>query len=98
MSILSHLNPKIEHLGIKKTIKIQTFPSLSVLQALVEKGNTVLTIEHNLDIIKNVDWVIDLGPDAGINGGQVMFSGKISEFIKTKTHTAQALKKEINDT
>ena len=70
---------------------------IKAFQQLINNDNTIIVIEHNLDIIKNVDWVIDLGPEAGVNGGQVMFSGKISEFIKTKNHTAKALKKEIND-
>lgn len=48
---------------------------LDALQALVEKGHTVLVVEHNIDIIKSADWVIDLGPDAGKHGGEVVFQG-----------------------
>ena len=48
---------------------------LDVLHALVDKGNTVVVIEHNLDVIKTADWVIDLGPDAGPDGGQVIAEG-----------------------
>ena len=57
---------------------------LKVLNALVDKGNTVLVIEHNSDVIKCSDWVIDLGPDGGDAGGQVLFSGTPSELIKNK--------------
>ncbi|MBR3433112.1 MAG: excinuclease ABC subunit UvrA [Bacteroidaceae bacterium] len=48
---------------------------LSVLNRLVEKGNTVLVIEHNLDVIKSADWLIDMGPEGGRDGGQLLFSG-----------------------
>jgi len=48
---------------------------LSVLQKLVDKGNTVIVVEHNLDVIKNADWIIDLGPDGGKNGGKIIAEG-----------------------
>ena len=69
---------------------------INALQNLVDNKNTVIVIEHNLDVIKNSDWIIDLGPESGINGGKVMFSGQSSDLIKLNTHTAIALKKEIN--
>lgn len=65
---------------------------LKVLQRLVERGNTILVIEHNLDIIKNADYIIDLGPDGGDKGGEVVFSGPPEELVKHKTsHTAKYL-------
>ncbi len=67
---------------------------LEVLQRLVEKGNTVLTIEHNLDVIKSVDYVIDLGPDGGDKGGMIVASGTPEDVAKVKeSYTGQWLKK-----
>lgn len=57
---------------------------LSVLQLLVDKGNTVLVIEHNLDVIKSVDHIIDMGPDGGDDGGMVVATGTPEEVIKAK--------------
>jgi excinuclease ABC subunit A len=48
---------------------------LEVLHALVEQGNTVVVIEHNLDVIKTADWVLDLGPGGGVNGGEIVAEG-----------------------
>jgi excinuclease ABC subunit A len=67
---------------------------LDVLQRLVEKGNTVLTIEHNLDVIKSVDYVIDLGPEGGEAGGMIVAEGTPEEVAKNeKSYTGQWLKK-----
>ena len=49
--------------------------NLSVINRLVDRGNTVIVIEHNLDVIKNADWIIDLGPEGGHKGGRIMFEG-----------------------
>jgi len=70
---------------------------LGVLQQLVDKGNTVLVIEHNLDVIKVVDHVIDLGPEGGSGGGQILFSGTPEGLCKVKqSFTGQFLAKEMN--
>ncbi|HEY0667158.1 MAG TPA: excinuclease ABC subunit UvrA [Sphingobacteriaceae bacterium] len=69
---------------------------LGVLNRLVDHGNTVLVIEHNLDVIKVADWVIDLGPEGGAGGGQVLFEGVPEDLIKVKnSHTGQFLKIEM---
>ncbi len=66
---------------------------LEVLHRLVEGGNTVLLIEHHLDLIKNADWVIDLGPGPGINGGKLVVEGKPEQIVKnSKSQTANFLK------
>ena len=57
---------------------------LTILRALVDKGNSVLVIEHNLDVIKNSDWLIDLGPEGGGNGGELVCEGTPEEVSKNK--------------
>lgn len=70
---------------------------LTVLQALVEKGNTVLAIEHNLDVVKSVDYVLDLGPDGGDQGGLIIAEGTPEEVAKIKgSYTGQYLAKMLN--
>ena len=65
---------------------------LLVLQGLVEKGNTVITIEHNLDVIKSADWIIDLGPDGGSGGGEVVATGTPEDVAKIEaSHTGTFL-------
>jgi len=69
---------------------------LDVLHSLVAQDNTVIVIEHNLDIIKNADWVIDLGPEGGEQGGEVVAAGTPEELAKkANTFTGQYLKKEL---
>lgn len=69
---------------------------LNVLNRLVDKGNTVIVIEHNLDVIKVADYIIDIGKEGGMSGGYVIASGTPEEIIKNKnSYTAQFLKKEL---
>ena len=69
---------------------------LEVLNRLVDNGNTVLVIEHNMDIIKVADYIIDLGPEGGKGGGEILFAGTPEELAKVKTgYTAAFLKKEL---
>ncbi len=69
---------------------------IAVLDKLVNKGNTVVIIEHNMDIIKVVDNVIDLGPEGGNKGGEILFSGTPEKLAKLKTsHTGKFLKEEL---
>ena len=67
---------------------------IDVLQKLVDTGNTVVVIEHNLDVIKTADYIIDLGPEGGDKGGQIVASGTPEEVAKVqKSYTGQYLKK-----
>ncbi len=67
---------------------------LSILHKLVDKGNTVLVIEHNLDVIKTADWIIDMGPEGGEGGGQIVAEGTPEDIVKiNKGYTAKYLKK-----
>ena len=66
---------------------------LRAFDVLIGKGHTVVVVEHNVDVIRSADWVIDLGPDAGDKGGEVVFAGTPEELVKNgKTFTAQYLK------
>lgn len=69
---------------------------LDVVNKLVDRGNTVLIIEHNLDVIKMADYIIDLGPEGGDGGGKILFTGTPEEMIDCKeSHTARFLKDEL---
>ena len=66
---------------------------LDVLNRLVNLGNTVIVIEHNMDVIKNSDWIIDLGPEGGNDGGKIMAVGTPAQVAKSPTHTGKFLKR-----
>ncbi|MDR6301768.1 ATP-binding cassette domain-containing protein [Mesonia maritima] len=70
---------------------------LHILRRLIKRGNTVMVVEHDLDFIRSADWIVELGPGAGIEGGELLFNGKVAEFLTTqdlKTPTRIALKEE----
>ncbi len=71
---------------------------LRLFHALVDRGDTVLVIEHNLDVIKEADWIIDLGPEGGEAGGTLLFSGPPAQLLETASPTAQALKTFLTKT
>ena len=65
---------------------------LGVLSRLVDQGNTVIVIEHNLDVVKTADWVIDLGPEGGVGGGEIVGTGTPEDLVKmTKSYTGKFL-------
>ena len=71
---------------------------LDVLNKLTDRGNTVLVIEHNLDVIKVADHIIDLGPEGGDGGGYILFEGTPEELVKCKeSYTGVYLKKELGE-
>ena len=70
---------------------------LAVLQRLIEKGNTVIVIEHNMDVIKSADWIIDLGPEGGDEGGELIFAGTPEDLSMEKSsYTGAFLKTTLN--
>jgi excinuclease ABC subunit A len=98
------LSKELSKRGTGRTVYILDEPStglhfddvkklVGILQALTDQGNTVLVIEHNLDIIKVADHIIDLGPEGGSGGGEILASGTPEEVVKNlKSPTAQYLK------
>jgi excinuclease ABC subunit A len=69
---------------------------LDALNALVEKGHSVIVVEHNMEVIKSADWLIDLGPVGGKNGGHLVFQGRPEDAIKVKeSFTGQYLKEKL---
>ena len=69
---------------------------LEVLQRLVDLGNTVLVIEHNMDVVKSADWIVDLGPDGGEDGGRLVAAGTPEQIMRAKkSYTGMALKKVL---
>ena len=72
---------------------------LTVFNRLVDNGSTMIIIEHNLDVIKNADWIIDLGPEGGDGGGEVLVEGTPEEIVKEKkSHTGAFLKRTLIST
>ncbi len=69
----------------------------SVMRKMIEQGNTVIVIEHNLDFIMDADYIIDMGPDAGKNGGKIVFEGFLKDIVYSNTFTAEAIKKYIKN-
>ena len=69
---------------------------LKSFNALLDKGHSIVVIEHNLEVIKCADWIIDLGPEGGETGGHVVFEGTPEELVKSKeSQTAKYLKEKI---
>ncbi|MBS0615440.1 MAG: excinuclease ABC subunit UvrA [Verrucomicrobia bacterium] len=71
---------------------------VSVLQALVDKGNTVIVIEHNMDLVKTADWILEMGPEGGDAGGKMIAEGSPEKIIAGKTATADALRPKLEHT
>jgi excinuclease ABC subunit A len=71
---------------------------LTLLKKLVEKGNTIIVIEHNLDVIKFADWIVDLGPEGGNQGGKIVAQGSVTDIIENpESYTGQWLKKKFRE-
>jgi excinuclease ABC subunit A len=88
--ILDEPTTGLHYEDIKKLLKI--------LSDISDAGNTVLVIEHNPQVIKNADWIIDLGPEGGDNGGFLIFQGTVSKILECeKSFTGQVLKTIIKN-
>ena len=91
------------HSEVKKQIDVikhlegePLLAAVQVLQRLVDAGNTVLVIEHNLDVIKTADWIIDLGPEGGAAGGQIVAAGTPEQVAQVEgSHTGAFLRKVL---
>ena len=102
------LSSELSRIGTGRTLYILDEPTtglhfedirmlLNVLTRLVEKGNSVIVIEHNLDVIKTADWIIDLGPEGGDEGGTIVAEGTPEQIMKNKkSYTGQFLKTILN--
>jgi len=101
------LSKELSRPGTGKTLYILDEPTtglhfedilhlLNVLHALVDKGNTVLVIEHNMDVAKQADHIIDLGPDGGEDGGEILFAGTPEELAKAHTATSAFMRDELD--
>jgi excinuclease ABC subunit A len=102
------LSTELSKIGTGKTLYILDEPTtglhfedirmlLLVLNRLVDKGNSVVVIEHNLDVIKTADWIVDLGPDGGDEGGEIVAEGTPEEIAKNlRSYTGEYLKKALS--
>ena len=102
------LSTELSKIGTGKTLYILDEPTtglhfedtrmlLSVLSKLVDKGNTVIVIEHNMDVIKTADWIIDLGPGGGNEGGKIVAEGTPEDLVRnSNSYTGKFLREEIN--
>ena len=69
---------------------------MTIVNRLVDRGNTIVIIEHNLDVIKTADHIIDIGPDGGKDGGHIIFQGTPEEMVqRCDSHTAKYLREEF---
>ena len=100
-SVHTYTSPHLEKFSERIDInnkKVSGNKLLKILHTLVDEGNTVIVIEHNLDVIKTADYIIDMGPDGGVKGGNIIAAGKPEEISQVKTsYTGQFLKTMLNN-
>ena len=66
-----------------------------VMRKMIDNGNTIIVVEHNLDFIIDSDYIIDMGPDSGKNGGKIVYEGYLKDIINSDTYTSKAIKKYL---
>ena len=102
------LSSELSKVGTGRTLYILDEPTtglhfedvkmlLNVLHSLVEKGNTVVVIEHNLDVVKTSDWIIDMGPEGGDGGGSIVAEGTPRQISQQKSYTGKFLLLELKE-
>lgn len=106
IKLINQVNSKLQGIlyvfdepSIGLSLAYQTY-LLHILNRLIRRGNTVMVVEHDLDFIQAADWIVELGPEAGLHGGEVVFNGSITNFLKVKdinSPTLAALKAAKND-
>lgn len=70
---------------------------MELLDGFVKRGNTVIVIEHNIDVMKQADYIIDVGPDGGTAGGQIVFAGTVADMVANNDGiTARYIRKDLN--
>ena len=67
----------------------------NVMKKMIDNGNTIIVIEHNLDFIIDADYIIDMGPDAGKNGGKIVYEGYLKDIMNSNTYTSIAIKEYL---
>jgi len=92
LTFFKTIDPRTEFVDCLRDIEVLK----NVMKKMINNGNTIVVIEHNLDFIIDSDYIIDMGPDAGKNGGKIVYEGYLNNIINSDTYTSIAIKKYLN--